>query len=86
MISRRRFIATGTAGIFSMAGAQGALGLGHEVDAPVTVDVAAIDRARILRAANSYLREAPVTITTFHAARSTGGMHDYFLRRRLLVA
>ncbi len=78
MISRRGLIATGAAGILSMAGAQRALGLGREADTPLTVDVAAIDRARILRAANSYLREAPVTITSFHATRSTGGPHDYF--------
>jgi len=44
----------------------------------LTVDVAAIDRARILRVANLYLKEAPVTLTTFHATRSAGGPHDYF--------
>jgi len=42
------------------------------------IDVAAIDRARILRAARRYLREAPLTITSFPAARSAGGKHDYF--------
>jgi alginate lyase len=41
------------------------------------IDVAAIDRARILRAARRYLREAPLTITSFPAARSAGGKHDY---------
>jgi hypothetical protein len=42
------------------------------------VDVAAIDRQRILRAADQYLGGAPITITAFTAARSTGGKHDYF--------
>ncbi len=42
------------------------------------IDVAAIDRKRILRAAERYLREAPVTITAFEAVRSAGGKHDYF--------
>ena len=41
------------------------------------IDVAAIDRARILRAARRYLREAPLTITSFPATRSAGGKHDY---------
>jgi len=44
----------------------------------LSIDVAAIDRARILRAADRYLRESPVTITAFAAARSAGGKHDYF--------
>jgi len=43
-----------------------------------SIDVVAIDRARILRAADRYLRESPVTITAFAAARSAGGKHDYF--------
>jgi hypothetical protein len=42
------------------------------------IDVAAIDRTRILRSAERYLREAPVTITAFPAVRSAGGKHDYF--------
>ena len=42
------------------------------------IDVAAIDRTRILRAAKRYLSEAPVTITAFPAVRSAGGKHDYF--------
>jgi hypothetical protein len=45
--------------------------------APV-IDVAAIDRDRILRAADHYLRESPITITASHSPRSAGGAHDYF--------
>ena len=42
------------------------------------IDIRAIERARILRAANSYVREPPVTITGFHSPRSAGGPQDYF--------
>ncbi|MBF8294872.1 MAG: hypothetical protein HW389_1417 [Bacteroidetes bacterium] len=44
----------------------------------VTVDVAAIDRVRILNAAEQYLHEAPLTITAFPSSRSAGGVHEYF--------
>ena len=43
-----------------------------------SVDVAAIDRARILRAANQYLSEQPITITASSSPRSAGGLHDFF--------
>jgi hypothetical protein len=42
------------------------------------VDLAAIDRDRILRAARRYLEESPVTITAASSPRSAGGRHDYF--------
>jgi hypothetical protein len=41
-------------------------------------DVADIDRARVLKAANKYLRELPVTITASRSSRSAGGLHDFF--------
>ena len=40
--------------------------------------VARIDRDRILKTANQYLTEAPVTVTASHSERSAGGLHDYF--------
>jgi hypothetical protein len=43
-----------------------------------TLNVAAFDRQRILKAANQYLHEAPITITASHSPRSAGGMHDFF--------
>jgi Alginate lyase len=43
-----------------------------------TFDVASFDRQRILKAANQYLSEAPITITASHSPRSAGGMHDFF--------
>ncbi len=45
---------------------------------PVKVNVAVIDRRRILPAADRYLRQPPVTITATSSPRSTGGPHDYF--------
>jgi hypothetical protein len=42
------------------------------------IDVAAIDRARVLRAGAAYLKEKPVTITSASSPRSAGGKHDYF--------
>ena len=42
------------------------------------VDVAAVDRQRILRAAKRYLQEQPVTITASSSPRSAGGKHDFF--------
>jgi hypothetical protein len=41
-------------------------------------DVAAFDRARVLRNAQKYLREKPVTVTAAKSPRSTGGIHDFF--------
>ena len=41
-------------------------------------EVAHIDRERIMRAANEYLSQTPVTITASSSPRSQGGKHDYF--------
>src|SRR5437764_1306202 len=41
-------------------------------------DVAAFDRARVLKAADQYLSERPVTVTASHSPRSAGGPHDFF--------
>ena len=43
-----------------------------------TLDIAQVDRARVLKAANKYLKEAPITITSSHSPRSAGGLHDFF--------
>ena len=45
----------------------------------ITADeIAKIDHARILDAANRYLGEMPVTVTSISSPRSHGGPHDYF--------
>src|SRR5205814_7976319 len=42
------------------------------------LDVAEFERARILKAANQYLKEEPITITASRSSRSAGGLHDFF--------
>src|SRR5437762_747489 len=42
------------------------------------IDVAQIDRARILQAADAALRLEPVSITKFRAQLSEGGPHDFY--------
>jgi Alginate lyase len=54
-----------------------ALAAGRVVTAD-TQTLAAIERARVLGAADQYLRERPVTITSSQSNRSAGGLHDYF--------
>ncbi|HEV2715995.1 MAG TPA: alginate lyase family protein [Terriglobales bacterium] len=39
---------------------------------------ARFDRARVLKAANQYLTEKPMTITASSSPRSAGGIHDFF--------
>lgn len=41
-------------------------------------DVAAFDRARVLRNARKYLGEKPATVTAAQSKRSAGGLHDFF--------
>jgi hypothetical protein len=45
---------------------------------PPGFDLAAHERARVLKAADAFLAEPPITITAFKADRSAGGAHDYF--------
>jgi hypothetical protein len=42
------------------------------------VDVAAIDRERILRGAEAVFKEEPITITAYRCERSAGGPNDFF--------
>lgn len=42
------------------------------------LNVAQIERARVLKAANDFLKEAPITITASVSPRSAGGVHDFF--------
>ncbi len=43
-----------------------------------SIDVARFERARVLKAANQYLKEQPITITASSSPRSAGGLHDFF--------
>ena len=51
-------------------------GLGPAPTLPI--DVAAVDRARILKAADAALRIEPITITRFRAKLSEGGPNDFY--------
>src|ERR1700687_541376 len=85
MVSRRTFCAASGASTISAAvsrlsgAAQFRLFFPHDgsKQSP-SIDVATIDRPRILRTAQRYLRESPITITAFRATRSAGQLHDYF--------
>jgi hypothetical protein len=41
-------------------------------------DVSQFDRARVIKAADTYLKDLPVTVTASHSPRSAGGLHDFF--------
>lgn len=42
------------------------------------LDLVAIERGRVLKAADQYLNEQPLTITASSSPRSAGGPHDFF--------
>ena len=44
----------------------------------LTIDVAAIDRVRILKAADAALKLEPITITKYHSNLSQGGTNDFY--------
>jgi hypothetical protein len=46
--------------------------------APPAFDLSAIERPRVLQAADRFLAEAPVTVTASRSSRSAGGVHDFF--------
>jgi hypothetical protein len=60
------------------AGALAAASAGAQTRQAALIDVAAYDRARVLKAADAFLAEPPITITAFKADKSAGGVHDYF--------
>jgi hypothetical protein len=41
-------------------------------------DLARFERARVLEAAEQYLKEQPITVTATSSPRSAGGLHDFF--------
>ena len=43
-----------------------------------TFNIVDLDRQRIIKSANQYLSEAPITIAASHSSRSAGGLHDFF--------
>ncbi|MGH9618721.1 MAG: alginate lyase family protein [Bryobacteraceae bacterium] len=67
MIVRREFLL-----------AVAACGLSRRLSAAERFDLDAIERPRVVKEANKFLNQKPVTITSFHSSRSAGGPHDYF--------
>src|SRR5689334_1480746 len=45
---------------------------------PMNFDVRQIDRARVMKHADAWLKDEPVTVTAEHSPRSAGGAHDFF--------
>lgn len=43
-----------------------------------SINIAALDRSRVLKAADQYLNEKPISITASSSPRSAGGPHDFF--------
>ena len=41
-------------------------------------EVATFDKTRVIKSANEYLKEKPITITASSSPRSAGGKHDFF--------
>lgn len=76
-ISRRAFCAATGAVLASATVSKSAVAKSFAANSE-RVDVAQIDRKRILDAAQRYLKEEPVTITAYSSPRSAGGRHDYF--------
>lgn len=75
MISRRDFCIASCAALAGMAGSSFAFA---SKSRRRHLDMAGIERARVLEAARRYLNEEPITVTAFSSTRSSGGKHDYF--------
>ncbi|MBV8833460.1 MAG: alginate lyase family protein [Acidobacteriaceae bacterium] len=68
MLNRRQFLSTSAA----------AFALSRTLRSSESFDLAAIERPRVLKHANEFLKDKPVTVTASHSDRSAGGLHDYF--------
>ena len=88
MHTRRDFCLGSTAGVVGSALTGITWTGGVSADSPAASNSAAHgklpfslhnhERRRVLRAANQYLHEPPITLTAYKSVRSVGGPHDYF--------
>ncbi|GAC1415586.1 MAG: alginate lyase family protein [Acidobacteriaceae bacterium] len=78
MMDRRTFCGIAAASITTGVYRLHAMAPDQKVAPDALVDVAAVDRARVLASADRYLQEKPITLTSSTSARSPGGPHDYF--------
>jgi hypothetical protein len=68
-LTRRHFLYGGSAALLATSvSASAAAGFHLET----------IERNRVLRQANAFMKEQPLTITAAHSPRSAGGVHDFF--------
>lgn len=78
LVSRRDFCALSAAVFGAMIAEPELLSAASKKRKPASSDVWAIEHERVLRVAQLYLLEQPITITSFSSPRSAGGGHDYF--------
>jgi len=81
-VHRRAFLSLSLLPSVALARELGKMGVarrtGSQTGSPPTIDIPALERERVLRAATAYLKEAPITITAASSPRSAGGRHDFF--------
>jgi hypothetical protein len=63
------------AGVMGQVGEQGAA---TSAPAAVKLDIKSLERDRMVKMADEFLTEQPVTVTASHSPRSEGGQHDFF--------
>src|SRR5260370_26930690 len=78
LISRRNFCASAAGVVLGALAKPEFLSAGDAKKQAPAVDVATIDRGRVLSAAQRYLLELPVTITSFTSPRDDEEKHYYF--------
>src|SRR5512140_375608 len=76
LISRRARLAAAIAWLASTGG-QGTAVAAAQARVLGPPEIASIERARLLPAAEALLAEAPVTVTASRSPRSAGGVHDF---------
>src|SRR5215468_3760538 len=54
------------------------IGLSLAAKSQSGLDVARFEGPRIIAAADTYLKEKPITVTASRSSRSSGGRHDFF--------
>ena len=78
-MTRRDVLELAVAGLVPALTRAGAALPPHESQRPASspIDLPR-ERARVLAAAQRYVKEAPITVTASHSPRSAGGPHDFF--------
>ena len=77
-ISRRAFCQNLLTSVAVAASSRSLFASQEESPQSLGLDLAKFERPLVLKTANSYLHERPITITAASSPRSAGGKHDYF--------